>query len=873
MVGRGESIATLLASWRLVLALCVALCAIGTAKAESGKVYDVDLPAQSVATALNGLSEQTGVPVVFPYDLARDRKSNPVNGRYTLLDALDVLLRDTGLSGGLSDKGVLTISRSRSRTQQNGETFVTPNENEGSSENGIRTSAPRKRGVAAVLASLAAVFSASAQEVTPSSSSLDEVVVTAQKKSERLQDVPVPVTVLNANDLAINNQVLLRDYYATVPGFNVTPNYVATQNLSIRGITTGGSSTPTVGVTIDDVPFGASAGPHANHVPDIDPGDLARIEILRGPQGTLYGADSMGGLVKFVTIDPSTDAYTGRIEGGTSYVYNGAEPGFNLRASANIPLTDALAVRVSGFTRQDPGYIDNPVLHSNGVNEERADGGRLSALWQASNNISLKLSALFQQIKPEGLDEVDVPTTGHPQTTGLQGLQQNSISGVGSQDTTIQAYSATLKANLGAIELTSLTGYNRVKETDSLDWGFAFGADIQNAFGVNGVPYSEFDDFDKVTQEIRLSGSLWNGVDWLLGGFYTHENDQGGFHVDAQNTATGAIVGQFWNKFQNEPDTFQEYAPFADLTYHFTDRFEVQLGARESYIQRTLQETFQTGVYTSEVLHKPAPVIGPHTDYSANAFTYLATPQFKISPDIMVYARLASGYRPGTPNLPTLGVPRESNADKTKNYEIGAKGDFLDHKLSIDASVYYIDWTDIQITLIDPTTHYVYNTNGSGAKSEGVEFDVTVRPLDGLKVDAWVVYDDAALTQAFPSQSPIYGVPGNRLPLASRFSGNLSAEQDFRITSAMTAFIGGMASYVGDRTGVFTATPLRQDFPSYTKTDLRTGLRYDDWTVNVFANNVADVRGLVNGGIGYFYVPARIYITPRTIGVNVVKTF
>lgn len=195
-------------------------------------------------------------------------------------------------------------------------------------------------------------------KVSPNST---KVLVTAEKREEVLLDVPVPVATLPGDTLAENNQVRLRDYFAEVPGINVMPSYVAQQNVSIRGITTGGGSTPTVGFTIDDVPFGASSGSHGDHVPDLDPGDLERIEVLRGPQGTLYGADSMGGLVKYVTVDPSTEGITGRLDTGLSNVSHAGQPGFNVRASANVPLSDKLAFRVSGFRRQDPGYIDNPI--------------------------------------------------------------------------------------------------------------------------------------------------------------------------------------------------------------------------------------------------------------------------------------------------------------------------------------------------------------------------------------------------------------------------------------------------------------------------------------------------------------------------------
>src|SRR5262249_52377185 len=158
----------------------------------------------------------------------------------------------------------------------------------------------------------------------------------------------------------------------------------------LRGIATSGLEAPSVGLVVDDIPIGSQTG---TQLPEIDPGDLERVEVLRGPQGTLYGANSVSGLLKYVTKTQSTERYSGRIEAGSDDVQNGAEPGFNSRGSANIPLTGDMAVRISGFKRQDPGYIDNPHLNLKGVNEGESDGARLAALWKPSDDFSVKLGA------------------------------------------------------------------------------------------------------------------------------------------------------------------------------------------------------------------------------------------------------------------------------------------------------------------------------------------------------------------------------------------------------------------------------------------------------------------------------------------------
>lgn len=700
---------------------------------------------------------------------------------------------------------------------------------------------------------------------------LDEVIVTAEKHSEAVQDVPIPVAVISAATLIDTDQLRLQDYYSQVPGLSMAPYSQSIVVLSIRGISTGQGGNPTVGIMVDDVPFGASAG--STVAPDIDPSDLKQVEVLRGPQGTLYGASSLGGLIKYVTVDPSTDALSGRLQVGSSSVYNGSDLGYALRGSVNVPLGDTFAIRASGFTREDPGYIDNPVLGVDGVNKVVGDGGRFSALWRPSELVSLKLSALIQETKADGSNDVDTSTNGYV-GPALGSLQQNYIPGIGGYDAKTQAYSATLQAKLGVSDLTVLSGYNVTQNANSVDGTFAFGPVTQQYFGVSGTPVYSYDRDDKFTQEIRLATPIGQRVDWLVGAFYTHEYSPTYQTIAAENSTTGATVG-WWTSNSASPTTYAEDAAFTDLTFHVTERFDIQFGGRESRITQAFS-SFTTGLYTTVFLQLPSPVVLPEVGSRANAFTYLVTPRLEISPDLMVYARVASGYGAGGPNT-APGVPLQYNPDKTQNYELGAKGDFLDHRLSLDASLYYIQWQDIQLNLVDPQSEQSYISNAGAAKSDGLELSINSKPAAGLDLSAWVTWDDAVLTAGFPTASTVagspYGVPGDRLPYSSRFSGNLSFEEEFPLVRGATGFFGGTVSYIGDRESEFTSSPQRQLFPAYTRTDLRAGARYDAWTTNLFVTNVANVRGMLSGGLGYVPPYAFEYIRPRTVGLSFTRTF
>ena len=704
---------------------------------------------------------------------------------------------------------------------------------------------------------------------------LEVVIVTAQKQEERLQDVPVPVTTIGALSLVESHQLRLQDYYTQVPGVSLTLlGDEGAPVITIRGVTTGGYTNPTVGVTVDDVPFGPStlAG-FGFSAPDFDPSELARIEVLRGPQGTLYGASSLGGLLKYVTVDPSTEEFTGNMQVGSTSVKNGDGVGHSLRASVNVPLSDTLAIRASGSTRRDPGYIDDPVLGEQGVNQIDSDSGRLSALWRPSDEFSVKLSALMQHIVRGGESTVHV-------APGLGDLQHRDLRDSGENDVRLQAYSATVNANIGNVTVTSLTGYNVARNVTDIDaTPVTFLSNLTQAqFGVAGVTNPYVAKTYKFSQELRATLPVTDKIDWLVGAFYTRESYPSVSNIRAVDTATGDVAGTWFDA--SRWGRFTELAAFTDVTFKITDRFDVQVGGRESRIKLSSGGGITTGPWNTLVLGQSSlSVETPQFESTDSAFTYLLTPRFKISDDLMLYARLASGYRPGGPNTSTLaralGLPSEYSPDTTENYEVGFKGDVLDHLLSFDASIYYIDWKDLQLQLRNAATFELYFVNASSAKSRGVELSLTSRPVTGLTVSGWVAWNDAELSDDLPANSPAQGASGDRLPYSGKLSGNLSIDGEFPLATIATGFVGASASYVDDRKGAFQSGPEREIFPSYTQIDLRAGARIESWTVSAFVNNVADKRGVLRSGadstLGLPFVFN--YIQPRTAGVSVTKTF
>jgi iron complex outermembrane receptor protein len=702
------------------------------------------------------------------------------------------------------------------------------------------------------------------------STPLQEVVVTAQKRAERLQDTPVPVTALDTSQLLQQNQTRLQDYFTQVPGLSLNPTGDGATNIVIRGIATAVYSNPTVGITIDDVPVGASTALANGQLqqPDLDPADLAQIEVLRGPQGTLYGASSLGGLIKYVTTDPSTKGYSGRLQADVNGVQGGGT-GYGVRGSINVPVSDTLAVRASGFSRKTPGYVDNINTGQNNVNSIDAAGGHLSVLWMPSDLLSVKLGALYQYTHADAGSAINTDYHDHP-TYG--DLKEAFVPGSGAYWTENTLYSAKVDVHLGWSDLTSVTGYGINVFKGAGDSSPTFSGAPYN------LPASEIENrfhTNKVSQELRLASPAGAQLEWLLGGFYTHEHNPVIQDVIGVDPRTAAVLETpLEARF---PTTYLEFAGFADATYHFTGAFALQAGLRYSHNRQTYNEAD----YGSLGEIAPGVPFTTAQDSTDHSLTFLVVPQLKITPDMMAYIRVASGYRPGGPNADAVlfNLPGTFKADTTLNYELGLKGDLLHGTLTYDLSAFYIDWRSIQLQIQDPVTQFSFFTNGGTARSTGLEATLNYRSDQGLRLAANASYDVAELSQTPPPS--IVASDGARLPYSPRFSASLSADQNVQINSQWTGFVGGTVAFVGERFGDFPsrANSLRATFPSYTTLDLRAGALTGPWTVSVFARNVTNERGVLSSRslLGARATATGPYITnfitPRTIGLSVSRAF
>jgi outer membrane receptor protein involved in Fe transport len=700
---------------------------------------------------------------------------------------------------------------------------------------------------------------------------IDTITVTAEKSTQRLIDVPASVGVVTADTLAQQNDTQLRDYFAQVPGLQVSSQGGGRTTVAIRGITTGSGNNPTVGFTIDDVPVGSSTGGGLGDtvVPDLDPSILDQIEVLRGPQGTLYGAASMGGLIRYVTAAPDLENYFGQISLSGSTV--AGQAGGGTRGSVNMPLVDdKLALRASAFYRIDPGYIGNPQTGQSNDNMTRTEGGRASLLWQITPDVTYEVAGTLQHMTTGGSSGEDF---NFDRTTPYGPYQQTELPGTATSYENFELFNANLNADLGFAKFTSVTAYSSTIFNAPQDVTHVFGRYLPYFFPTSAIPSLGLGIYNyyktaKSSQEFRLASEGDNRLDWMVGAFYTNEYDNNLQRIYTAYAATGQEFGFPALYTTWTPGRYQEYSTFGSLTYHVTPQFDVEVGGR-------LSREFQYGVNSYNGILEGGEVYS-NDESTTNVGTWSITPRYHISDDMMVYAKVATGFRPGGPNSAPGESPMYGN-DRTTNYEIGYKTELLDHKLSIDAAIYDIEWSQIQLEAASPTG-FSFIQNGGKARSRGGELSVTAKPLQGMTVNANVGYTDATLSQDAIGAS-LYGLKGERLPYSARATGALSIDQHFMIVDGYDGFVGTTVSYVGGRFSDFTSSADIPRFymPSYETVDVRVGVNHDQWSLSLYGKNLNNSLGLLSGGPLDTIAQTGLYhggvTMPRSFGINLTRAF
>ncbi|MCJ2183010.1 TonB-dependent receptor [Novosphingobium sp. 1949] len=734
---------------------------------------------------------------------------------------------------------------------------------------------------------------AQAQSEKPASGddSANAIVVTALRRDTTVQDTPMAITALTGETLTNAGVTNITDYAKFVPGLNITDSGPGQRRVSLRGVRASGEAT--VGVYYDDVPITGSVGVSsdaAGRTADLTLFDVDRIEVLRGPQGTLYGASSMGGAIRVLYNKP-TQEYEGKIEGQVQTTKGGGF-GYFVNGMVNVPIVkDVLAARAILYRRDFDGYIDNTYLNKKNVNDYKATGGRLMLRFTPTSNFTLDLTGQF-----ENTDAVS--STWNPEV----GTYKSAAQVILPYTDKSQLYSANAVWELGPVAITSITGYQHRKSAYAADDSYYIASyrntdDCASYVNSDGSACSSgqlsdyYDYIDSLgpaaiyypgstrdfTQELRVSSTGESAIDWTIGGFYQNRDNT----VTSEDALADAVSGQII--FPNELiyrrhiyDKLRQFAVFGEATWHPVSTVSLTAGLRYFDYKKTVSG------YTDiawELIGASASSL-TSVDSSEDGSLLKFNAAWEPNANVMVYATASQGFRPGGANQ-VIGLSSELVAYKSDslwNYEVGTKLNLLDNLLTLNLAAYQIDWDNIQVRGRTTNGAYSFMSNAGAARIRGLEAEAFVKPLQGLTLNLSGTYLDAKLTRDQVSDVVVAaGKAGDRLPYIPHFSGSASAEYRQPVSDSLDFFARLDVNYVGSSYSELRPTnAYRVKIDDYAMANARIGveLSASDTGIYLFVNNIFDATAInyaARSSTANSY--SATSAAPRTIGINLRHAF
>ena len=700
----------------------------------------------------------------------------------------------------------------------------------------------RLLGLLAAASALPLVGVAHAQEAKDQATVGEVIVVTAQKRAQPLQDAPLAVTALTERALDQMGGSELSDFAAAVPGLELQSNRAGETRTSIRGISEIGGGAPSVGVYVDEIPLSTFTAEGVN----LKTFDVERLEILRGPQGTLYGEGSLGGTIRIITNKPNSLDFSARADLTGSQTERG---GFNSEANlmVNAPLVDGkAAVRATIMWRDTPGWINNPTLGLYEINDERSFTGRLAARITPTDRFTVDGVYIRQEVESGG------PSSGDSQ-------YRHSAGTVESRDDNFDLWNLTGTYRFDFGTLTSATGYFKRDSFSSNDFtpiapllSFLFATPISTA------RITRPNDQEVFTQEVRLVSDGDGPLAWTVGVFY--KRDQ---LVIANSAVTSPVLPVSVYEL-NVDETVRQGAVFGELDYRFTPKLHGVLGLRYFSEDRDIKSTI--GGLLPLVLSGASANNLPVSS-SVNKTTAKLSIYYQANDRILFYGTASSGFRAGgiNPNAFLFaGAPTSFGPETLWNYELGAKTSWYDNRLVLNVAVYDIQWDDVIVNANSGDPLFSYSVNAGAAHSRGVELEVVATPVRGLELSFAGNYTDAEIDSVSPigATSPAAN-PGAKLPFVPAYKVHGGVQYSFPVMGSLTGRLRADMSHTAKTYSAIDngAAGVNDD---YTKVDLRASLMGDRWELTAFVVNVGNVRGeLAATGPG-----ESLLIEPRTMGLT-----
>jgi iron complex outermembrane receptor protein len=746
--------------------------------------------------------------------------------------------------------------------------------------------------------------SAAEEGAAADNGALAEVTVTANKlNAAKVLDTPASIQAISGDALQAQGVSGIMDVAGQVPGLAIQDLGPGDKKYVIRGINSTGAST--TGVYYGEaVISGSNADDGGGFEPDIRMYDLQDVEVLRGPQGTLYGASSMSGTIRFIpklpnlnnvegyaTMEGSKTTHTGR----ENYKFNGA---------ANLPLIDGqLAVRLVGWKQYDAGYIDqtrvgvgipgvNALGLIRGVNDDDVGGGRLAVRYQPFDRLTIDANYTAQTETSNGSSRYTpagiTAFNGGP-IAPVQGcdLCNTDVTQSPWQDN-IKVFGATLKYDTGVGTITGTTNqFNRRTNFnfDSTPVLVSFDVDIP-------AETTEPRTRQVNSSEIRYASAFDGPVNFVAGVYREHEHQKLDVDVIAtdgmglptgpfcDNNSCDALSVPGGTTFFGRTDErwITSYAQFGEVTWKATDRLTAVAGVR--YFRESLQgvqtQTHPFGGFPATDTNL-VPVYDP--DQSFNKFTWRANLSYKFNDALLAYGTVSTGFRSGGLNAvsePFEPIPAAYAPDSLTNFEVGAKGR-VNNVFDYQADVYFIRWSNIQVQQTTADGAFVYQGNAGVAKVEGVELELLAHPIDYFTASLTGSWQEAYLSSgadaAAYALNPTLGRTGDAIPNVPRTQANLGLNYTRPIQNGWEGMAAADITYRGAENSYFASNAFNLPLPSYTTVALRLGLIKDEWSVTAFARNLTDKRAQISAINSSQDPHALLTIQPRTIGLSVTRRF
>ncbi len=696
---------------------------------------------------------------------------------------------------------------------------------------------------------------------------LEEILVTASKRgAQKLQDIPISVQALSGDKLIQMGATDFNDFFRLISGLNVFDQGPGDKRYIVRGVNATGAGT--VGLYLDEVIVtGENAQDGGGRQPDIKLFDLDRVEVLKGPQGTTFGSSSLSGTIRYITNKPDLANPEFNVRATLREPDRGSL-GSQIEAAASFPLVeDKLALRVSGLYLNDDGYIDN--RFGDGVNSDETDAARAILLYTPTSDLSISLMAMYQDMQSEGpayFNDVDYAEMSLPD------YFQADLSSNPFKDK-MRLYNATIDYGTDYGDITAtLSRYERDTE---------FNRDASAVVG----PYSVITqpkDRELDSYEIRFASDWDSRFQVLFGVFHQNEDRFFRSQIFPSDPDTGKFTRvKGFSLDRNVASEIEETAVFSELSYDFTDSLTLTAGARWFDI-----DIAEVATAVQDFGGNPGAGRGPVQGFDESDVIGKLNLSYHLDDDIMVFAQWSQGFRAGGTNDQTaaeiadVDIPSGYGSDSLDNYEIGLKSTLLDGRMIANASLYYIDWADIQIQdqaqdADDPAIMFPFRANGGGADIYGLEVDLNAQVTDRLEVGLVASYTDAELSRDNPI--PGTGIKGDAIPYIPDSTVTLTGQYRFPFQgSSVEGLVGLDVSYMGGRnTELRPDNPLDLELDSYTLVNVRAGVEGDSWTATLAVDNVfdedtvIDVFRIIPGLTPDGFIPLR----PRTISLTLSKRF